>query len=397
MIPAVRKHYNQQFTPQKYQSFLEDLHKVYPGAIGFRVAETPVFVPAALTEKIIRACEEVINVIVRPDFKTLTRAAIPPNLQVPGEDRHPHFISIDFAVCRDENGSLEPQLIELQGFPTMFAFQSLLAAKYREHFQIPGNLSNYLNGYTDNSYFDLLRRMIRGKYPPENTILLEVKPHEQKTRVDFYHTQAITGVQPVCITELVKEGNKLFYFRNGEKTEVKRIYNRLIFEDLERQRKSLGKFADLTQEIEVEWVSHPNWFYRISKFMIPLIESAFVPKTYFLHKLQVLPQDLENYVLKPLFSFAGQGVIIDLTRKDIDAIADPHNWILQRKVQYEEAIRTPGVPAKCEIRMMYFWEEDIPRPLLVHNLCRLSKGKMIGVSYNADKDWVGGSVCFFEQ
>ena len=102
-------------------------------------------------------------------------------------------------------------------------------------------------------------------------------------------------------------------------------------------------------------------------------------------------------MLKPLFSFAGQGVVIDVAKADIEKVKDPHNWILQRKVKYADVIKTPNVPAKAEIRIFYFWKEGMKRPVAVNNLARLSKGKMIGVRYNMDKDWVGASVCYLEK
>ena len=155
--------------------------------------------------------------------------------------------------------------------------------------------------------------------------------------------------------------------------------------------------VDITQPLDVEWVPHPNWFYRISKFTLPFIHHPNVPETFFLNEVKQLPGDLENFVLKPLFSFAGQGVVIDVTKEDIDKVADPENWILQRKVKYADVIKTPNVPAKAEIRIFYFWKDGMERPVAVTNLARLSKGKMIGVRYNMDKDWVGGSVCYFEK
>jgi hypothetical protein len=233
--------------------------------------------------------------------------------------------------------------------------------------------------------------------PVENTILLEIKPHEQKTRIDFYCTQEYTGIQPVCITELIQEGRKLYYNRAGKKTEIKRIYNRVIFDELQAQKNKLGHFTDITHDLDVQWIPHPNWFYRISKYTLPFIHHPYVPTTWFLHEIKQLPTDLENYVLKPLFSFAGQGVVIDVTPADIEKITDPQNWILQRKVQYADIIETPDVPAKAEIRIMYVWKKEWDRPQPVINLARLSKGKMIGVNYNKDKKWVGGSVCFVER
>jgi hypothetical protein len=213
--------------------------------------------------------------------------------------------------------------------------------------------------------------------------------------VDFYCTENLTGVRPVCITELLQEGKQLFYLRDGKKTAIKRIYNRIIFDEL-NARKDIGEHVDITDELDVEWVPHPNWFYRLSKFTLPFIHHRFVPQTFFLNEVKQLPADLSSYVVKPLFSFAGQGVIIDVKPEDIASINDPANWIIQKKVKYADAIVTPDEPAKAEIRIMYLWKPGSPRPGPAINLARLSKGKMIGVRYNRDKEWVGGSVAYFE-
>ncbi|HEY0750876.1 MAG TPA: hypothetical protein VGD26_06960, partial [Chitinophagaceae bacterium] len=132
-------------------------------------------------------------------------------------------------------------------------------------------------------------------------------------------------------------------------------------------------------------------------YTLPFIDHPYVPQTSFLSDVTSLPADLENYVVKPLFSFAGQGVIIDVTKEEINNIKDPANWILQRKVNYAPVIETPGEKAKAEIRIFYFWDQHAARPVATNNLARISKGKMVGVRYNKDKDWVGGSFALFEQ
>ena len=396
MIPAIRKAFNDAFTKERYEAFLADLHSTYPGAIEFRVAETPVFIPKDFAAKLIDACESIVDVITDPGFKEMTERSIPASDRVPGENSHTHMIAFDFGICTNEDGELEPQLIEMQGFPTLFAFQAFYPEVIGKHFPIPSNFTQYMGGHDRASYLRELSEVIKGDVPAENTILLEIKPHEQKTRIDFYCTQDYVGIQPVCITELIQEGKKLFYRRDGKKTSVKRIYNRVIFDDLQSQKDTLGSFVDITQELDVEWIPHPNWFYRISKYTLPFIRHPYVPKTYFLNEVKQLPKDLENYVLKPLFSFAGQGVVIDLTKEDVENVRNPENWILQKKVKYADVIETPDIPAKAEIRIMYLWKDEWDRPRPAINLARLSKGKMIGVRYNKDKEWVGGSVCFFE-
>ena len=397
MIPELRKQFNENFTQKKYEDFLHDLNSKHPGDIVFRIAETPVFIPKDFTDKMLDACEAIVDFIVRPDFKKLTGHAIPEGENVPDENDHTHFIAFDFGICENENGSLEPQLIEMQGFPTLFAFQVMYPQVVEKHFDIPKNFDHYLSGYNAESYTALLKKIIIGDHKVENVILLEIKPHEQKTRIDFYCTQDYLDIPIVCLTELEKENKKLFYKKDGKRIEIKRIYNRIIFDELTHIKNDLGNVVDITESFDVEWVPHPNWFYRISKFTLPFINHPFVPETFFLNEVKQLPGDLEKYVLKPLFSFAGQGVIIDVTKEDIDAVTNPENWILQRKVKYADVIKTPNVPAKAEARIFYFWEDGAPRPVAVNNLARLSKGKMIGVRYNMDKDWVGGSVCYFEK
>jgi hypothetical protein len=396
MVSSVRKHYNKNFTQEKYTAFLNELNDLYPNSIEFRLAETPVFVSKAFTSKMISASDAIIDLITDPAFRNMTDNSIPASDKVAGSYGYPQTLVFDYGVCMNKDGQLEPQLIEMQGFPSLYGFQVVYPDILRKHFDIPPDYTQYLGGYNRETYTKLLKEALLGTHQPENVILLEIKPHEQKTRVDFYCTQDLTGIQPVCITELFKEGNHIFYLRDGRRTRVNRIYNRVIFDEF-NARKDLVNIIDIREEADVEWVPHPDWFYRISKYTLPFITHPYVPETFFLNEIKQLPGDLQNYVLKPLFSFAGQGVIIDVKQEDLDKIVDPHNWILQRKVDYADVIETPDIPAKTEIRIMYLWKEGAARPEPVINLARLSKGKMIGTRYNKDKKWVGGSVAFFEQ
>lgn len=397
MVPELRKQYNEEFTEEKYRSYISELGNIYPGQLEFRVAETPVFVSKEFTQKILSACESILDVVMKPEYHQQSEKAIPAHLKVPNEDQHPHCIAFDFGVCYNEKGELEPQLIEMQGFPSLFAWEVILPEIHRKHFTDPKGYSVYLNGYDRDSYIDLLKKIIIADEDPSEVILLEIFPHQQKTRVDFYATEDLLGIKTVDLNEVIREGKNLYYTKDGKKTRIKRIYNRVIFDDLFQQPKEVQEKGKIfQQELDVTWVPHPNWFYRLSKYTLPFIKHPYVPETHFLHEVQ-LPNDLENYVVKPLFSFAGQGVIIDVTKEDIDNIQDKENWIIQRKVNYAAAIQTPDEPAKVEIRIFYFWEEEKARPVAANNLSRLSKGKMIGVRYNKDKEWVGGSFCLFEQ
>ena len=395
MDATLRAKFNAAFTEKAYESYLKQIDALAPETLGFRVAETPIFVPKDFTKKMLEAGEAIIDVITAPNFKALTERSIPSNFNVPGEDDHTQFLVLDFGICRNTDGQLEPQLIEMQGFPTLFAFQAAHTAITKTYAQVPANFNAYLNGYNETSYNDALKDIIVGDLDAAEVVLLEIYPDEQKTKIDFCCTSSLLGIQTVCLTKLRADGSQLYYDKNGVKQIVKRIYNRLIFDDLDSQT-DVVHHLDFSKNYDVQWVPHPNWFYRISKYTLPFIQHPYVPETFFLNEV-VAPLQLQNYVLKPLFSFAGMGVVIDVTQEDIDKIKDPENWILQKKVMYDPIIATLDEPAKAEIRLFYFWKDEWERPIAVHNLARLSKGKMIGTRYNKDKTWVGGTVAYFEQ
>ena len=398
MIETIRRSFNANFHSEQYDSLLREIEARFPGALDFRVAETPVFLPKAFKDQMIDACEYIIDLMTETDLLKKTAAAIPNDWTIPGNEGNPDFIAFDFGVCLNEENVLSPQLIELQGFPTLFGYQILLDKLYRSHFQIDEKLSPYLSGLNELSYVELLRKTIVGDHPPQEVVLLEILPHQQKTRIDFYSTQELLGISVVCLTDIILHNGQLFYERDGMTHPIRRIYNRIIFDELEQQTEPIrAKGRLLTEATEVEWCPHPHWFYRISKFLLPYLRHPNIPATFFLNEVKQIPADLENYVLKPLFSFAGQGVIIDPTPSDLEQIPDPSNWILQRKVPYASVIPTPDDPAKVEIRIFYCWPPGADRPIPTMNLARISKGKMVGTRYNKDRTWVGGSICYFES
>lgn len=397
MIASIRKAYNESFTKKSYKAFLDELNSLHKDAIDFRVAETPVFIDKALKEKILDTCNYIIQHIQSPVFKQEVAHAIPKGEIFHNQNKIPNCLVFDFGICTNDDNELYPALIELQGFPSLYAFQGVYPSILEKHFKIPDGYSSFFNGLNKETYLNTLKKFFLGKHLPEEVVLLEIKPHQQKTRIDFYLTESLFGIRPVCVSEIKLENKKPYYILNGEKKYIKRIYNRVIIDELKQEKDTLGLLIDLRDDIEVEWLPHPNWFYQISKYLMPFLHHTFIPETKFLSDVSEMPADLENYVLKPLFSFAGQGVIIDVQASDFEKIKDPHNWILQRKVKYAACIETPDGNAKAEIRMMYIWNEEEKDPLLVTNLARLSKGKMIGTRYNKDKEWVGGSVAYFEK
>ncbi len=392
-----RKYFNVSFSEEKYQNLIEDINKEFPGALDFRIAESPVFIDKELKIKILNTCSDIIDAIKKDDFVAKTNRAIPAGRKIDNENTNPNCLAIDFAITKNDEGIFEPQLIELQGFPSLFAYQSYLASKYKKHFNIEKGYSEFFNRLNTMTYQQEMQQFLLNGTHPKNVILLEVYPEKQKTRLDFELTKRYWGIEAVCISKIKKSGKDLYYEKDGNKIAIERIYNRLIFDDIERNYPELLPQLELLNDLSATWISHPNWFYRVSKFSMPLFRSKYIPESKYLSDFEQYPQDLENYVLKPLFSFAGAGVKIDVTADDLRIIKDPENYLLQRKISYEPCIEDVNQQKiKCEVRMLYIWPDGAKNPKLVTNLARLSRGKMIGVDFNKNFDWVGGSAAFFE-
>lgn len=396
MIKAIREKYNADFTQERYAAFLNEFESMFNKKVEFRIAETPVFVDKKLKQKLLEAGEQILKCVLTDDYLKQSDKAIPKNLFAPNEPKRPQVLAVDFAVCKNEIDEFTPQLIELQAFPSLFFWQDILAKQYKKYFSVPDGFSQLMNGLTDETYWSLIRKTFLGNHHPDNVILLEIEPDKQKTWIDFYGTRLMTGIEPVCISKIIVKGKKLFYVKDGKETEIKRIYNRVIFDEL-LQHNDLQRQFNLTEDVEVEWVGHPNWFFRISKYAMPFIKSEYAPPSYFLSELKEYPADLENYVLKPLFSFAGSGVVIDVTTKILEGITDRENYILQKKVEYAPAFESPTGSVKVEIRLLYVLDENDVMPKPVITMGRLSKGAMIGVNHNKNKDWVGGSSALLEE
>jgi hypothetical protein len=398
MIPEVRKKFNASFTPEKYNQLKDCITAKYGCKPSFREAETPFFIPEILKNRLLEACSELSEIIGRPDLKELTQGALyDPSVIVPNEDTHTTFLQMDFGITLDENGDPFPQLIEIQGFPSVYFFQYMVTQAYKEVYDIPEEMTSYFNGLTAENYVALMRDIIVGESDPKHVVLLEIEPEKQTTYIDMLSTSVELGIPVVCVTKVLKKGKKLYYVnKEGAETLIEKIYNRVVFDEL-HHRSDLNMSFHFTDDLDVKWVGHPNWFYRISKYVMPLLKSRYVPETHYLDKIDKLPEDLQDWVLKPLFSFAGAGVIIDVNKEVVDTISEPSQYILQRKVQYEPVIVSPDDPVKVEVRMLMLWPDDADAPFVVTNLARLSKGKMIGVKYNKDKDWVGGSVGLFYE
>ena len=407
MIASIRQKFNAAFTEEAYQNYLAFLNTPFPGALDFSVAETPIFIDKNFIEKLLATGDYVNQVIQSNSFKSITEPSLKNVPLFPNESALPQCIVMDFALAMNEHNELVPALIELQGFPSLFAYEILQDECLRKTYAIPEGYSPYLNGYTKEKYMLHLESILKGdklkdpkntlKHSNKHTVLLEILPHQQKTRIDFYCTEKYFNIPIVCITEIFVEEKQLFYERAGKKIKIDRIYNRIVLDELKNQTKEIqDKGALLWSNLDIEWVSHPHHFFRISKFLLPFLKHTYIPKAQFLDQLTETPTALDKYILKPLFSFAGQGVMIDISADDISNIKDPSAWILQEKVEYANCIDTPTGPAKAELRLFYFWDESKQQYIATMNLTRLSKGKMIGVNYNKTATWVGGSLAYFE-
>ena len=395
MHPELRARFNADFTPDKYAALVRCVNETEKWPADFRISETPIFLTRDFTDEVTRAAKEIVAAMRTQEFATHAAAAVPTGLEVPGEAAHPNFLVVDFAICAEDD-RLVPRLIELQAFPSLFGFQLLLLGCIRKAYPIiPRSWTSSFGGIKDEAYLDLLRRTIIAGSASENVVLLEIEPEKQKTRIDFAATETLLGIRPVCATKIRKRGRQLFYDRDGREVRIERIYNRVIFDELIR-RPDLDLPFRFQDDLDVTWVGHPNWYFRISKHSLPFLKTEHTSPTFFADEFPT-SEKIDNYVLKPLYSFAGHGVDMEPTLQKIAAIEDPHEWILQRKVDYAPFVATiDGQKSKAEIRMMFVWPDNDRDPTLVNNLVRMSQGKMMGVDFNVEKTWVGASIALHE-
>ena len=396
MEPHLRSAFNADFSADKYAALLRCVNEAVRWPADFRISETPIFLTPEFTDEIVAAARTIEAQTRTPEFKRHAASAIPAGLEVPNESSHPEVVIVDLGIC-EEAGRLVPRLIELQAFPSLFGFQFMLLGCMRRSFPaIPRNWTSTFGGLHDADYLALLRRTILGEANRENVVLLEIEPQKQKTRIDFACTEVILGIRSVCLTEVKKKGRQLFYQLDGREVRIDRIYNRVIFDELER-RPDLKLDFSFQEDLDLKWIPHPNWYYRISKHSLPFLKTPHTSPAYFADEFPP-NESIEEYVLKPLYSFAGLGVDMEPTKDKLAALAQPHSWILQKKVSYAAFVETvDGPKSKAELRMMFLWPENEPEPILVNNLVRMSQGKMMGVDFNKEKTWVGSSIALHSR
>jgi hypothetical protein len=393
MIPEYRRDFNARYEPEKYELFLRELARRSGTPVKFRCSETPCFFPRDLLDRMATAGAELAHQLVsNPEYLAAADGVIPAQFRVADVSDRPLFLQADFGIVHGLDGTWQARLVEIQGFPSLYAFQLTMAHAYRDVYGLDAGLSTVLGGIGEEDYTRLLRQAIVAEHDPESVVLLEIDPKEQKTLPDFLVTERLCGIHTVDIRDVRQNGRALFYKTGGREVPIKRIYNRAIADELIRRDVKLS--FDLTGDLDVEWAGHPNWFFRISKFSLPWLKHETVPRTWFLNEVTELPMAPERLVLKPLFSFAGLGVSIGPSKEEIDAIPAEKRgeYILQERVEFEATIQTPPGWAKAEIRVMYLWLDELKA---VNTIIRTGRGKMMGVDQNRDLDWVGASAGFY--
>ena len=388
-----RAPFNEQFTPELYESYQRDLANLLHCTFEFRLAETPVFLPDDFKAKLIDSATAIIEQLSDPKRLAKMKRAIPDRWNAPGMDALPSFAQVDFAVVR-QNGEFVPKLIELQGFPSLTALQVSKRDVWNDALGRMRGLdldwSCWFSGLDREAFLNLARRVIVGDHDTSEVVLMDIDPPRQKTSPDFNATKLLFGVDAVDPRELTKRGRQLF---RGN-TRIKRIYNRIVFDELAQTNIELP--FDYRDDLDVQWAPHPNWYWVWSKYSLPFLDHPSVPKATFVSDVKNVPEKFgERYVLKPLFSFAGGGVNVDPTAEDLARIpADERDkWCIQEKIEYAPAIQAAdGGGVKAEIRMMFLRPDDEAQPVLAQNLARLSRGKLLGVNFNREFTWVGSSV-----
>jgi hypothetical protein len=393
LIPEARAAFNDAVSPERQRLVMDRMRERIGGEVPFRIAESPLFLPLPLLDQMDRASREILAALqAHRDYRRVADAIIPREQLYPREDAHPLFVCFDYALAED-GGHVVPRLTEFQGFPSLTAFQYYLSSDFRDVYALPDTLTFLGEGLADEGFRDLFRAAVLGSHAPENVVLLDVSPWQQGTWPDFRLTERLCpGIAVRCPSDLRRRGRGLFYDKDGRAIPVKRVFNRVIWSDLERLERDLGwSFHD---ELDFEWAGHPNWFFRYSKLALPWIDHPVVPKTQVLDRQGRWPHDLERYVLKPLFGFSGRGVVLDVTRDVLDAtpVERRKDYVLQQKFQYADVIAGPEFAVRSEVRLMYVW---LDRPRLVGLLPRMSRGRLMGCDANRTEPWTGHGVAFW--
>lgn len=392
MIPALRERFNAAWTPARYAR-LQAIVAARAGVpLGFTVSETPCFFPAALLDEMAATGAALVaGFLADRRARAEADALIPSRYLGPGQEAAPTCVQVDFGIVHTADGRYEPRLVELQAFPSLYGFQHALGQAHLEAYDLPAGLTPYLDGLDAASYVALLRDVLVGRHDPADVVLMEIAPEQQKTRPDFAITASLWGIDTVDPQELYVRERRLWRRVDGQERPVRRVYNRIIPDELERTGHPMP--FDYRDDLDVEWVGHPAWYFRLSKSAIPWLTHPAVPRTWRLDQVDGLPAERADLVLKPLFSFAGGGIVFAPSDDALAAIprAERHLYLLQERVAFAPVIDTPHGPTQAEVRIMYV-QTDRLRPVLP--LIRMGRGAMMGVAHNRGLAWVGASAGF---
>ncbi len=411
MIPSLRSDFNARFRPEAYRNLRHSLDAIARTHVAFPIAETPCFFPEDLLEEMARiGADLTLRLVNDPAYLARSLAAIPERWRCADQNTHPHFLTADFGLVRNADGALAPKLVELQAFPSVFGFQFAACEEYRIAFALDPSLQYLFGGLDQSAYWKLLARAIVAGHDPESVVLIDVDPANQKTLPDFHITADRLGIPIVDIADLQPidapskspgQLRRLAYPSGKKLVPIRRIYNRAIVDELLRRQVSLQ--FDYRESFDVEWAGHPNWYFHVSKFSIPFLDHPAVPRAFFLDQLyrnaelrDLFKANRDDWILKPLFSFAGQGIRFAPADADLAAIpaAQRSSYILQQRVTFVPVIDTPFGLTQAEIRILYVWPDRAALTPLT-SLVRLGRGQMMGVDHNQGQAWVGASAAFF--
>jgi hypothetical protein len=422
VIPALRHDFNTRFRPETFRTMLHSLDAIARTHVAFPVAETPCFFPSSMLDEMARiGIDLTLQLVNDPAYLARSLAAIPEPWRAADQNAHPHFLTADFGLVREDTGRLAPRLVEMQAFPSVFGFQWAASEAWRSAFSLDPSLRYLLGNLDEAQFWKLLDRTIVAGHDPETVVLIDVDPANQKTLPDFHITADRLGIRIVDIAALEildaapdspHHLPRLGYRANGRLIPIRRIYNRAIVDELVRRQIPLQ--FDYRQPFDVEWAGHPNWYFHVSKFSIPFFDHPAVPPAVFLDDWfrssargsksarglkesarDRLPTTRDRLILKPLYSFAGQGILFAPTDDQLAAIppVQRHHYLLQERVTFEPVIDTPFGPTQAEIRILYVWPDNGNLTPLI-SLVRLGRGQMMGVDHNRGQSWVGASAAF---
>ena len=348
MIPALRHDFNTRFRPETFRTLLHSLDAIARTHVAFPVAETPCFFPASMLDEMSRiGIDLTLQLVNDPDYLARSLAAIPEAWRAADQNAHPHFLTADFGLVREHSGRLAPRLVEMQAFPSVFGFQWAVSEAYRSAFSLDPSLRYLLGGLDESQFWKLLARTIVAGHDPETVVLIDVDPANQKTLPDFHITADRLGIRIVDIAAL-----EVLDPSRDSPTQLDRVSATAITAASfpfaastiapSSTSSSAGKSPSSSTTASPSTLNGPAIPTGIStsasspspsstippfrppsssttgsESSAPASKSARGPKE---SPRDRLPADRDRLILKPLYSFAGQGILFAPTDDQLAAI-----------------------------------------------------------------------------